>query len=143
MELDGKIALVTGAGRGIGKAASLKYAENGADLIIADINEDLIEQTALEVRNIGRNCITVKVDVGDLESIDNMISTAKDEIDSLRDQIIAKQNKFSSNTNKSLFVKSSGVSCTVSVNKLCPTSTPPAALVLSNKILFIELPLMT
>ena len=80
MELDGKIALVTGAGRGIGKAASLKYAENGADLIIADINEDLIEQTALEVRNIGRNCITVKVDVGDLESIDNMISTAKDQM---------------------------------------------------------------
>ena len=80
MELDGKIALVTGAGRGIGKAASLKYAENGADLIIADINEDLIEQTALEVKNIGRNCITVKVDVGDLESIDNMISTAKDQM---------------------------------------------------------------
>ena len=80
MELDGNIALVTGAGRGIGKATSLKYAENGADLVIADINEDLIEQTALEVRNIGRKCITVKVDVGDLESIDNMISAAKDQM---------------------------------------------------------------
>ena len=80
MKLQGNVALVTGSGRGIGKATSIKYAENGADLILADIDVELVEKTAIEIRKIGRKCVTVNLDVGDIESIDNMIDVANREM---------------------------------------------------------------
>ena len=80
MKLQGNVALVTGSGRGIGKATSIKYAENGADLILADIDAELVEKTAIEIRKIGRKCVTVNLDVGDIESIDNMIDVANREM---------------------------------------------------------------
>lgn len=64
MNLSGKIALVTGAGRGIGKGCAIEMARAGADLVINDQpgSPDL-ETTALEIRELGRNCHAFEGDV--------------------------------------------------------------------------------
>jgi len=64
MNLHGKVALVTGAGRGIGKGCALRLAMQGADLIINDRpgSEDLAA-TANEIRSLGRTCCAVEADV--------------------------------------------------------------------------------
>ena len=50
MDLDGKIAVVTGAGRGIGRAISLQLAGAGAHIAVSDINADSVEETAVAVK---------------------------------------------------------------------------------------------
>lgn len=61
--LDGRVALVTGAGRGLGKAMAVALAEAGADVVVAARTVQQIEQTASEVRQTGRNCLPVRADV--------------------------------------------------------------------------------
>ncbi|MBI4209762.1 MAG: SDR family oxidoreductase [Deltaproteobacteria bacterium] len=65
MKLDGKVAVVTGGAQGIGKGIALKLAERGAEVVIADCNESIAEQTALEIGKIGRRAIVCKTDVSD------------------------------------------------------------------------------
>ncbi|MBN1856187.1 MAG: SDR family oxidoreductase [Dehalococcoidia bacterium] len=74
MRLDGKIALITGAGRGIGRTMALTLANAGADLCINDVNLDAAEETAEEVRALGRKAIAVKADVGDPGEVDAMVT---------------------------------------------------------------------
>ena len=64
MRLKNTVAIITGAGRGIGKAIALKFAEEGADIISLDILADLAEQTASECNNLGRKAIAIHCDVG-------------------------------------------------------------------------------
>ena len=62
--LKGKVAIVTGGGRGIGRAIALKLAENGADIVINEIpSADYAEQTAEEIRALGVRALTVYGDV--------------------------------------------------------------------------------
>ena len=68
MRLDSKIAVVTGAGRGIGRAISEKLASEGATVVVADINEDAASTTAEAVGGVG-----VRADVSDRESVDALI----------------------------------------------------------------------
>lgn len=72
MKLKDKIALVTGAGSGIGKATALILAENGADIAVNDVNLATAEATTDEIRQLGRNAVTVKADVADPEAVDSM-----------------------------------------------------------------------
>ena len=65
-----KIAVVTGAGSGIGRAASLKFAENGMDIAIADVDIEGGEETARGVRDLGRKAIVVRTDVSDRTSVE-------------------------------------------------------------------------
>ncbi|MCL7745769.1 glucose 1-dehydrogenase [Halalkalibacter alkaliphilus] len=61
--LSGKIALVTGGGQGIGRAITLKLAEDGADVIIADLNLENAENVKQEVEELGQRAYAVQVDV--------------------------------------------------------------------------------
>jgi 3-oxoacyl-[acyl-carrier protein] reductase len=61
--LDGKIALVTGAARGIGQATALKLAARGADLALCDLQKDWVEETAAKVRELGRRAETFAMNV--------------------------------------------------------------------------------
>ncbi|MEE8469766.1 MAG: 3-oxoacyl-ACP reductase family protein [Dehalococcoidia bacterium] len=61
--LEGKVAIVTGAGRGIGKAIALVLAEAGADITVAARTKEQIEQTAEEVRKLGRKALAIPTDV--------------------------------------------------------------------------------
>ncbi len=74
--LCGKTALITGAGRGIGKAIALRFAQEGADLIISDIAPDSIESTCREIRGLGRGALAVVTDVSNRQGVDDMVSAA-------------------------------------------------------------------
>jgi len=62
-EFAGKLALVTGAASGIGRATALAFARAGADLAVCDLNEAALEETATAARALGRRVLTRRVDV--------------------------------------------------------------------------------
>src|SRR5262245_62716364 len=73
--LDGKIALVTGGGRGIGRGIVLEFAREGADVAINyRRDQDAAERTAAEVRALGRRAVVVQADVSDREAVDAMVA---------------------------------------------------------------------
>ena len=74
MKLTGKVALVTGAAQGIGKAIALLLARNGADMVVSDINLEKAEETAKEIRAMGPKAVAVKVDVANLSDVDQMVT---------------------------------------------------------------------
>src|SRR5882672_12146666 len=63
MELQGQVAIVTGAGRGIGRATALELARLGADLVVAELDKPGAERTAGEVTALGRRALAVATDV--------------------------------------------------------------------------------
>jgi len=73
VELSGKVALVTGAAQGIGKAIALLLAKNGADVVISDINLEKAQETANEIQGMGRKSFAIKVNVVDLSDVERMI----------------------------------------------------------------------
>jgi NAD(P)-dependent dehydrogenase (short-subunit alcohol dehydrogenase family) len=76
MELSGQVALVTGAGQGIGKAAALALAAASADTVVTDINEASVQETAAAIAATGRRTLAIRADVGNLAEIDRMVTEA-------------------------------------------------------------------
>lgn len=76
--LDGKVAIVTGSARGFGKAMTLRFAKEGADVVVSDILVEEMEKTAADVRNLGRKAIAIKTDVTKKDDVCRMISSALD-----------------------------------------------------------------
>jgi enoyl-[acyl-carrier protein] reductase III len=69
----GKTALVTGSGRGIGRAIALYFAHNGADVVVNFFrNRPPAEATAAEIERLGRRALLVKADVGDLDDLNRL-----------------------------------------------------------------------
>jgi NAD(P)-dependent dehydrogenase (short-subunit alcohol dehydrogenase family) len=73
MTLQGRIAIVTGAGQGIGQATALAFARAGADVAAVDIDKAAAEKTAAAVSAAGRKSVAVATDVGDVAAIDQMV----------------------------------------------------------------------
>jgi 3-oxoacyl-[acyl-carrier protein] reductase len=80
MKLEGKVALITGAGRGIGRELALCFAKEGADISVSDIDFPSVEETAEEVRKFGQNAIATRADVGDPNDVDNMVNCTLKEL---------------------------------------------------------------
>lgn len=76
--LDGKVAIVTGAGRGIGAATAKAYAEAGADVVLAARTLEQLERTAEAVRSSGRKALVVKTDVLVAEQLENLLKATLD-----------------------------------------------------------------
>jgi NAD(P)-dependent dehydrogenase (short-subunit alcohol dehydrogenase family) len=76
LKLKGKVALVTGAGSpaGYGRAIALTLAEEGCDVIAADLNLEWAEQAAVEIEKKGVRAMAVKVDVANRDEVDAMIN---------------------------------------------------------------------
>lgn len=80
----GKIALITGSGRGIGKAIALHLASLGADIVVNFFrNRTPAEQTAAEIRALGRRALVVKADIGDLEAVQRLFDEIQKHYDGL------------------------------------------------------------
>jgi enoyl-[acyl-carrier protein] reductase III len=79
-----KIALVTGSGRGIGRAIALYFARNGADVAVNFFrNRSPAEETAREIESLGRRALAVKADVGEIEGIDYLFGEVEREFGGL------------------------------------------------------------
>src|SRR5271167_3617390 len=65
LKLDGKVAVITGAGRGLGRAMAVKFAETGADIVAAARTQSQLDETADAVKKTGRKCLIVPTDVTD------------------------------------------------------------------------------
>lgn len=74
--LRGKVALVTGAGRGLGGAIALAMAREGAHVTICDIDDAILEETHALVQAIGAQCLAVHCDVSDSVAVDAMFAQA-------------------------------------------------------------------
>jgi len=73
MKLEGKVALVTGAGQGIGKAIALALAKEGANVVVTDITGKE-EETAKEIKALGREALAIKLDVTNRKQAEDAIS---------------------------------------------------------------------
>ena len=65
MRMANKTAIVTGGGSGIGRATCVRFAEEGANLVVADIDESGAEETAAKVLELGRQALVAKADVSE------------------------------------------------------------------------------
>jgi NAD(P)-dependent dehydrogenase (short-subunit alcohol dehydrogenase family) len=81
--LAGKVALVTGAGQGIGKAIALAFASHGAAIVVAELRPDLAEATAREVVALGERAIAAPTDVRVGDQVERAVRTASDELGGL------------------------------------------------------------
>lgn len=75
-DLSGKVAIVTGSSRGLGKQYSLALAKAGADLVITELSADKLEDLTKKIESLGRRACPLKLDVRDKNSIDDMVEAA-------------------------------------------------------------------
>ncbi len=78
-QLTGKIALVTGSGRGIGRAIAIAFAKEGADLVIASRTNEQLDAVAEEIRALGRKVLSVPTDVTNRQSVDALAEKVRGE----------------------------------------------------------------
>lgn len=76
MELRDAVAIVTGAGRGIGRAIALAFAREGADLVVVSRSLSEVRETADQVKALGRRALALQVDVSDQGQVDSMVASA-------------------------------------------------------------------
>ena len=79
-DLSGRVALVTGGGRGIGRGISLALAEQGADVAVADLIADNAAEVVEEIRQMGRQAASIEMDVTDRASIEAAVASALDQL---------------------------------------------------------------
>lgn len=79
-KLDGRVAIVTGAGKGIGRGIALGFAEAGADVACAARTESEIEATAESIRALGRRAVAIPTDVTQTEQLDALVERTVDEL---------------------------------------------------------------
>ncbi|MEH7453172.1 SDR family NAD(P)-dependent oxidoreductase [Gottfriedia acidiceleris] len=76
MRLKDKVAVITGGGSGIGRATAIRFAKEGAKIVIADINEVTGEETLGIIKELNEEAIFIKTNVGESKSIQNLMKRA-------------------------------------------------------------------
>jgi 3-oxoacyl-[acyl-carrier protein] reductase len=76
MDITDRVAIVTGAASGIGRATALRLARDGANVVLADLNAEPLAEVAVEVERLGRQALSVGVDVSSLADTRRMVDEA-------------------------------------------------------------------
>ena len=79
IDLSGQLAVVTGAGRGIGAAIAGAFAEAGANIVIADLDNERAQQIAQRLTSLGRKALAVRADVGVPHQVNDLFNTVRSE----------------------------------------------------------------
>jgi len=77
MKLEGKVAIVTGAARGLGKSVTLALAREGADVALADLANEMTNVVG-EIESVGRRGVALKCDVSKWDDVQNVVTKTKD-----------------------------------------------------------------
>jgi 3-oxoacyl-[acyl-carrier protein] reductase len=80
MKLEGKVALITGAGNGIGEAISLLFAREGADIAVNDIDLSMANRTAAAVKKMKRRAVAIQADVAKAGQVSAMVNRVIEEL---------------------------------------------------------------
>ena len=83
MKLNNKVALITGASKGIGKGIAIRFAHEGAAVILASRSMDLLSAIAAEINNEGGQALALKVDVRNSESVQRVVDKAVEKFNRL------------------------------------------------------------
>ena len=83
MRLSDKVAIITGAARGIGKGIAMKFASEGAAIVVTDVLIEQAQKTADEIKSKGGNAIAVKADVTKKAEVQNLVKTTLDNFKAL------------------------------------------------------------
>ena len=78
-----KVAIVTGAASGIGRETAIAFAEKGASVVVSDINQQMLEETAEIIKNKGGRVKSVFADISVEKDVENLVNTAKNEFGGL------------------------------------------------------------
>jgi NAD(P)-dependent dehydrogenase (short-subunit alcohol dehydrogenase family) len=78
--LEGQVAMVTGGGRGIGRAIAMRLAHEGADIAIVDLARDAAESTARDVVAVGRRAVAKAIDVSDHDAVKHAVEGINNEL---------------------------------------------------------------
>jgi NAD(P)-dependent dehydrogenase (short-subunit alcohol dehydrogenase family) len=78
MKLSGKVAVITGGGRGIGREIALNFAKEGARVVICSKSKDELDKVALEIENNGGQVLSVLADISNEKEVDRLVQTAID-----------------------------------------------------------------
>ena len=78
MKLSGKVALVTGAAQGIGKAIALALAKEGANIVVCDVNVEEAQRTAGEIKSLGRDTLAVRANVAVFAEVEELVNKVID-----------------------------------------------------------------
>lgn len=103
MKLKGKVAIITGASRGIGKGIAIRYAQQGAAVVLASRSMDLLSSIASQIRQEGGKALPLEVDVCKYESVEEMVNKAVEEFGRL-----------------DIMVNNAGISMATASEELCP-----------------------
>ena len=83
MQLQDKVAIITGAATGIGRATALLFAKEGASVVVADINEDDAQRTVADIEDKGGSARFVQTDVSEAEDVQALMERSAEEMDGI------------------------------------------------------------
>ncbi len=83
MQLSGRVAIITGAGQGIGKAIALKLASYGADIAAVDVNLEKAQEIAREAQSMGRRALAIKADVTSVKETEEMAEKVFNDLEAI------------------------------------------------------------
>jgi len=78
MKLQDKVTVVTGGAQGIGKEIAILFAKAGSNLVICDVNQEMLDKTTREIKELGRKCVAVKADVTNADDVNNVVTKSLD-----------------------------------------------------------------
>ena len=79
MNLKGKVSLVTGAARGIGKEIAFTLAKEGSNVVVWDLNSELGQEVAEQIKKLGTKALFSRVDISSFEQVSNAVKTVAEE----------------------------------------------------------------